>query len=119
MMATFRQGDVDTIDYTPSSDVDVGDVVIVGELVGIAVRPIVADELGALNINRGVYRFTGDSSDIDIGDPVYWDASEEKVSVTSTGNKFLGVAVSNCAGDDSPVDVFHIISLSVPPGSGG
>jgi len=52
-MATFVH-DGNTIDYTPATDVAAGDVVVQGELIGVAKVPIPADKLGALAVT-GVF----------------------------------------------------------------
>ena len=44
------------IDYTPGADVSAGDVVVQGDLVGVAKRDISANTLGALAV-AGVFDF--------------------------------------------------------------
>ena len=61
--ATFIQ-DGKSIDYTPGSAVSAGDVVVQGDLIGIAKLDIAADALGALAV-KGVFDFpkaAGDST---------------------------------------------------------
>ena len=63
--ATFVH-DGKSIDYTPGSDVAAGDVVVQGELVGVARTPIAASALGSLAVT-GVFDFpkaTGESTAI-------------------------------------------------------
>lgn len=43
--------DGDKLDYTPSSAVAAGDIVVLGNLVTVAERPIAANELGAVLTN--------------------------------------------------------------------
>jgi len=115
----FRYGEnIQTMDYTPGADVNAGDVVLVGQVVGIAVVDIPNGKLGALNIYGGVYSATGDAA-ITIGKNVYWDNTNDKVSETATGNKFFGVTVSACSGNNATCDVAHLPAPTVPPGSGG
>jgi len=49
-MASYRS-DGDKLDYTPSSAVAAGDVIVLGSLVTMADRPIAANELGAVLTN--------------------------------------------------------------------
>ena len=62
------------IDYTPTADVAAGDVVVQGELVGIAKTPIAANTPGALTVT-GVFdlpKATGAGTAIPVGSEAYW-----------------------------------------------
>ncbi|GIW55554.1 MAG: hypothetical protein KatS3mg082_1958 [Nitrospiraceae bacterium] len=64
-----------SIDYTPAADVAAGDVVVQGDLVGVAKLDIKAGKLGALAV-EGVFDFakaTGVGTAIAAGAIVYWD----------------------------------------------
>ena len=69
--------DGDSIDYTPTSaDVAAGDVIVQGDLVGIAKRDIPAGALGALAVT-GVFdmpKLANAGVTIAAGAKVYWDA---------------------------------------------
>ena len=105
-MATFvHEGK--SIDYTPTSAVTAGDVIVLGTLVGVAPRSIEANKLGALQV-EGVFDFpkaTGSSSAISAGDKVYWDAAEEVATKTSSSNTYLGKAVADAAATAAEVRV--------------
>src|SRR3982751_5374360 len=108
MDAIFHYGeDVETIPYTPSgADIAAGQVVVMGQLIGIATRKILNGVLGALNIARGVYTVTTAGA-YARGTTVYWDNTAKKVTTTATGNKVLGVMVEASTGDGDTADVFH------------
>ena len=55
MQATFVH-DGASIDYTPGSAVAAGDVIVQGELIGVARTPIAANALGSLAVD-GVFDF--------------------------------------------------------------
>lgn len=79
-MAIFIQEGA-AIDYTPSSDKDAGDIVIIGELIGVVKRDITGGDLGALH-TEGVYQLTqdevlDDSANLSQGDAVYLDPDGE------------------------------------------
>ena len=101
--------DGDAIDYTPASDVAAGDVVVQGDLVGVAKLDIAANTLGALAV-VGVFDFpkaTGGGEGITAGSKVYWDANNE-VATTSDGggaNKYIGKTVAAAGDDDATVRV--------------
>lgn len=98
-----------SIDYTPGGDVAAGQVVVQGDLVGVATRPIAAGELGALAI-VGVFDFAkeaGGGVTFAVGAIAYWDATN-KVAVATDGggtNKRLGKVVVAAADGDATVRV--------------
>jgi predicted RecA/RadA family phage recombinase len=106
--ATFVH-DGETIDYTPGAAVAAGDVVVIGELVGVAKTPIAANALGALAV-KGVFDFekaTGVGTAISAGANCYWDDTNN-VATTSDGagaNKLIGKCVTAAADADATVRV--------------
>jgi len=106
--ATFVH-DGAAIDYTPGADVAVGDVVVQGELVGIAKTPIAANALGALAVD-GVFdlpKATGVGTAITAGALVYWDVADAQATTDAdTGtNKLLGKTIAAATDDDATVRV--------------
>jgi predicted RecA/RadA family phage recombinase len=98
-----------SIDYTPGSDVSAGDVVVQGDLVGIAKLDIAASALGALAVT-GVFdlpKTTGVGEAITAGAKVYWDAGDgvAKTDDESGTNKYLGKAIAAAGDDDETVRV--------------
>ena len=104
--ATFvHQGD--SVDYTPSTDVDAGDVVVQGELVGVASLDISSGAKGSLVV-EGVIDFpksTGSSSAITAGANVYWDSGNEVATTTAASWKLIGKTVAAAGDDDETVRV--------------
>lgn len=99
--------DGDYIDYTPSAAVAAGDVVVQGDLIGVAVRPIAANILGSL-ATEGVFDFpkaTTGGSGLTAGTTVYWNATSSIATATSTGNKQLGKVVRTAADADTTVRI--------------
>ena len=104
--ATFVQAG-EAVDYTPGADVAAGDVVVQGDLVGVAPRPIAANALGALAVG-GVFEFpkaTGTGKAIAAGKKVYWDATNKQATETSSGNTFLGKTIAAVGDSDATVRV--------------
>ena len=106
--ATFVH-DGAAVDYTPSSDVAVGDVVVQGDLVGVAKQPIATDALGALAV-AGVFDFpkaTGGGTAIGAGANVYWDVAdgEAKEDDESGANKLIGKTVAAATDGEATVRV--------------
>jgi len=102
MEATFLH-DGRTIDYTPSSDVAAGEVVVLGKVCMAAVRPIPANTTGSLAAT-GVFEFDKESGlAISFGDALYWDAAAKKATKTATGNVYLGVCAADAGASDEKV----------------
>jgi predicted RecA/RadA family phage recombinase len=102
-MTAFFVQDGNSIDYTPVAAVAAGDVVVQGDLVGVAKTPIAAGVLGALAVN-GVFDFpkaTGVGTAIAAGASVYWDEAGQQARTDSESgaNKLLGKTTA-AAGDD-------------------
>jgi len=96
-----------SIDYTPSADVAIGDVVVQGDLVAVATRPIAANALGSL-ATTGVFDFakaTGTSTAIAAGTKAYWDATNHVATATATSNKYIGKVVKAAVDADATVRV--------------
>ena len=111
-MATARFiHDGKSIDYTPGTAVSAGDVVVQGELVGIAKLDMAAGQLGALAVT-GVFdvaKAAGAGTDIAVGAKLYWNATDKRVETTSGDpagtHKTLGKAVRAAATTDATVRV--------------
>ncbi|MEW6249176.1 MAG: DUF2190 family protein [Planctomycetota bacterium] len=104
--AIFRH-DGGSIDYTPGADVAAGDVIVQGELVGVAKLDIKANTLGALAV-AGVFDFakaTGGGTAITAGANVYWDDTNNVATTTAAGNKLIGKCVKAAADGDATVRV--------------
>lgn len=89
-----------SIDYTPGSAVTAGDVVVQGDLIGVAKRDIPANTLGSLAV-EGVFDFpkqAAPDAGIAVGVNVYWDAGAHRATTTATDNKLLGKS-TRAAGD--------------------
>jgi len=97
-----------SVDYTPSSDISAGDVVVQGELVGVAMLDIAANALGALAVT-GVFDFPKASGDggIGAGANCYWDEAEgvAKTDSETGANKLIGKAVAAAGDTDTKVRV--------------
>ena len=98
-----------SIDYTPGADISAGDVVVQGDLVGIAKLDIATGTLGALSVT-GVFdlpKATGGGEAIDAGAKVYWDAGDGAAKTDDEGgaNKYLGKTVAAAGDDDETVRV--------------
>jgi predicted RecA/RadA family phage recombinase len=95
------------IDYTPSADVASGDVVVQGDLVGVARMPLAANRPGSLAV-AGIFDFPkaiGTGSGIAAGTKVYWNATTKVATATADGATFLGKTTKVAADADTTVRV--------------
>lgn len=93
------------IDYTPTTAVASGQVIVQGDLVGVTVRPIAAGELGALAVD-GIFDFAKATTvAYTVGTILYWDDTNNVVTTVATGNKQVGKVVRAAATTDSTVRV--------------
>jgi predicted RecA/RadA family phage recombinase len=98
-----------SIDYTPAADVTAGDVIVQGELVGVAQVDIPANQLGALLV-AGVCDFpkvTGAGTAIEAGVEVFWDVADAEAKANSElgTNPLIGKCVMAAADADTTVRV--------------
>ncbi len=102
--ATFVQ-DGAAIDHTAGADIAVGEVVVMGALVGVAERAIANGAIGAVSI-EGVYEVAKEAPlVISKGDIVYFVAANNNVNKTSSGNTKMGYASADAASADTVVKV--------------
>lgn len=106
--AEFVQ-DGDAIDFIPSADAAAGEVVVQGDLAGVAKRDIKAGELGALAV-VGVFdvaKEAGGGVTFSAGDKAYWDDTNNVAVATDGGgaNKLLGKVVADAADNNETVRI--------------
>src|SRR5262245_35175062 len=95
--------DGECIDYTPVAAVAAGDVVVQGDLIGVAKQPIAANTPGALAVT-GVFDFTKLAALVlAVGALIYWDDAANVATNVSAGNKLLGKVVRAAAAADPTV----------------
>jgi Uncharacterized conserved protein (DUF2190) len=107
----MRSGAPTMVKYTPGGAIPAGEVIPVLGAAGaggvlIAHQDLAAGVLGAAAIGGGVYEVTGNAA-IAVGALVFWDDAASKASVTATGNRQLGYAITACTGDNAKFLVFH------------
>lgn len=105
-IATFRYEGL-TVDYTPSSDVSAGDIVVLGDMVGVAKLDIDSGDKGSIAVT-GIFDVAKgtDAADIfAVGEPVYYSTADEEATAGEAGNIRLGTCVAAAAQTDTMVTV--------------
>lgn len=96
----------DTINYKNAGDakIEANQIVLVGELVGVAGTEIPAGETGSLFITS-IWDFPKDSAEIAAGAPVYYTDDGGASATKGSGAVKIGHAVQAAAADDTTVRV--------------
>lgn len=97
----------DSVEYANTgSAISSGDVVVMSDLIGVAVTNIAATSgVGTVNLS-GVYslaKTTGQT--YSIGDKLFWDTGNSKVTSTATGFKMIGHVMAAAASGDTSCSV--------------
>lgn len=114
MIAKYVQRGHD-IDFVPEADVAAGDVLIIGDIIGIVKLDIKAGALGTLAL-VGVFdipKATGEGTAIFAGAMVFWDAENKQVSTTGGENKYLGKTIITSSDNDAHARVIINVSRDV------
>jgi predicted RecA/RadA family phage recombinase len=80
------------IEFTPTVAVAAGQVVVNGDLVGVALGPVAANTPGTLAVD-GVFEFpkqSGVGTAMTFGALLYWDSANQRATATAAGNKLIG-----------------------------
>lgn len=106
--AAFYLGEGDCIDYTPDADMVAGEVVDLGDFVGIMLHDTKANELGSFSTFAGPLwrcnKYTGE--EIALGAKVYYDAGTNTFTATSAYSEGIaGYCMKAAAASDDTVDV--------------
>jgi predicted RecA/RadA family phage recombinase len=96
--------DGDRVYHTSGSDVPVGTVLLIGDTVSVADRPLVANVLGSVAV-EGIFSMPKAAEAISLGVVVYWDNTNGVITTTATNNKRAGKSASAAASGDATVHV--------------
>jgi len=118
-IATYVQ-EGNSIDYTPTAAVDCGDIVVLGDLIGVATADIAANKLGTLAVG-GVFDVLKDGTSgpvFAVNDPVFFDRATElavraETTLPNSGVVYLGICLVAAGTNDSTVRV-KFDTTSVP-----
>ena len=111
MTAIFKQRG-ECVNYVPTTDTTAGDVVVQGDLVGIAKLDIKANTLGAIALT-GVFaipKATGAGEAIPAGTKLYWDGTNATTDADDGGSPataypYLGKSILVAGDDEATVEV--------------
>jgi len=102
MKATYWQRG-ETLDFTPTEDVENGAVVSLGTRIGVAGTNIRAGEQGQVHV-VGVFAMEKDKTEaITMGAAVYYNAAADVITATAADNIPAGYAAAEAAASDTTV----------------
>lgn len=108
--ARFVRGEfVQEMEYTPSSAVTAGEILVIGDIVAIAHRAIAADTLGSVAIFGGEYESDLANEAIAIGKKVYWDGTNITETASGTNLGICTQAVTGASG--GKMRFFHTLPV--------
>ena len=105
MKATYIQPG-DTLDYTnpTESTIEAGTLIVFPRGAAIAACDIAPGETGSATL-KGVFEMEKAASAISLGAAVYYDATNDVATPTSTSNAYIGVAAAAADADATTVKV--------------
>lgn len=96
-MTTKYVYDGRVIDYTAGSAISSGDVVVLGEVVSVALGDIANGDTGSVAV-EGVFELDCLGTDVvAIGDVLYWDDTNNRLTKTASTHKCAGFAAGASA----------------------
>ena len=98
----------DKIDYTPVGAVIAGQVIVLGDIIGVAEKDIPAGDVGSLSV-KGSWDLPKTSDAFSQGDDVFWNASGNPVvgtAGTGAADNATGVLIGKAADDAAETDAY-------------
>jgi len=90
-MKNFHSNGATLTAAAPLGGIASGDVMIVGQVAGVAVHSALEGEPVTLNTEK-VYELPKAVAAIGQGVKVYWNAADKNAVTTATGNSYIGIA---------------------------
>lgn len=106
MEAKLHHGSPIMVDYTPGADVAAGQVVVQGDVPMVAHLDIASGRKGALALAGGVYQVVANGA-IGVLKRVFWDDTNNKISLSPTAGKPIGWTLTAAAADGDLVYLWH------------
>lgn len=108
--AELIRGNTATVDYTAGGAVAAGEVIVQGDLIGVAHSAGVSGDVLSLLVD-GVFKVAkitsggGDSGAFIAGEAVWWDDSANNVTDAAAGLKLFGITAEAAVAGDTTVTV--------------
>jgi predicted RecA/RadA family phage recombinase len=104
-MSTKYKAPGQIIELTAPEAISADEVVKVGQIIGMSVAAAANGEKVQVAV-EGIFEFPcASAADIAVGDLLYWDAADDELNKTASGNTLVGYAVSAAGNGVTAVDV--------------
>ena len=100
-MKALRKGTGKQFKVYAGTKIEAGDIVVAGDLVGVAPYAIPAGTTGVVDREGEFICEYDGAAAANQGAKAYWDASEKKVTATASTNKLLGYFAEAAAATDT------------------
>ncbi len=105
MAKNYQQtGDVLTYLNDSGQSYQSGDVMVFGQRIGVALSDIAVDDLEAVQV-VGVFELPKASEDISTGALLFWDSTQQQMTLIADGNTPSGYAFANAEAAEAYVDI--------------
>lgn len=95
----------EVIDYTAGANIASGQVVLMGVLIGVALKAIANGETGPMQVT-GVFNIAKLSTDnMAQGALLYWDNTNSRLTTTASGNTLAGFAAAAAGASTTSVNI--------------
>jgi predicted RecA/RadA family phage recombinase len=106
----YLNGPFTTAEYTAGGTIAAGQVVVVGDLPLIAHMPIANGAKGTLALGGGLYKVAkANNETIAGGKRLYWDDTNNRVTLTASTHKVFGYSAPNGAAETAvEIEALHM-----------
>lgn len=95
----------EVIDYVATGTITSGQVILIGNRIGVALAPIANGSTGAVRM-LGVFTIAKLSTDVvAAGDLLYWDAGNSRLTTTASSHKLAGYAFTAAGNGVTTVEI--------------
>lgn len=95
----------EVLDYTATSNISSGQVVLMGARIGVALTAIPNGTTGSVQVT-GVFNLPKLSTDnVAQGQLLYWDNTNSRLTTTASGNTLAGYAAAPAASGTTSVNI--------------
>lgn len=95
----------EVIDYVATADISSGQVLLIGNRIGVALTNIANGATGAVSV-KGIFVIAKLSTDVVAqGDLLYWDAGNSRLTTTASTHKVAGFATKAAGNGVTTVEI--------------